>query len=484
MGSCALGPRFPSWLQSQKDLRRLILSNASISDVIPSWFWSLCSQFYYIDFSQNQFRGNIPSLSCGKKIYLGSNNFSGPLPNVSSGIRYLDLSNNSFHGSLSPLVCEQKDKMRRNLIFLDLSKNLLCGELPNCWGNYSGLQVLNLGSNKLIGNIPSSLGSLSKLGFLSLNKNNLSGELPLSLQKCEYLSIVDLSENHLSGDLSIWLGNSSSRPLTIVLRSNRFHGSIPQELCHFKSLQIMDLAHNNLSGPIPRCFGNLSAKLRQVSYATVSSFPEQKIFLILKGAEYELYRKTFSLVTSMDLSSNNLIGEIPEQLTSLHGLRFLNLSNNQLHGKIPEKINAMKLLESLDVSMNQLTGAIPQSMASLTFLSYLNLSYNNFSSRIPSSTQLQSFSAWSFIGNHDLCGPPLTLSCVGDDSPIEPTPNADVEGDEDGGWIDMKWFYMSMPFGFVVGFWGVFGPLAFNKAWRSAFFKLLDGMRYKLFNGV
>jgi Leucine-rich repeat (LRR) protein len=482
VGSWELGPRFPTWLQSQKDLRELDFSNASISDVIPSWFWSICSQFSWMDLSQNQIRGSIPSLSCGEQTYLGSNNFSGPLPNVSSGITYLDLSNNSFNGSLSPLICEQKDKMR-NLIFLDLSKNLLYGELPNCWMNYSELLLLNLGSNKLTGNIPSSLGSLSELQFLSLNKNNLSGELPSSLQKCEYLMIVDLSENHLSGGLSIWLGNSSSRLLTIVLRSNRFHGSIPQELCHFKSLQIMDLAHNKLSGPIPQCLGNLSAMQRQISNRIEYSF-WRTIFLIVKGAEYQLYRNTFSLVTSMDLSSNNLIGEIPEQLTSLYGLRFLNLSNNQLHGKIPEKINAMKLLESLDVSMNQLTGAIPQSMASLTFLSYLNLSYNNFSGRIPSSTQLQSFSKWSFIGNHDLCGPPLTPSCVGADSPIEPTPNTNDEGSKDGGWIDMKWFYMGMPFGFVVGFWGVFGPLAFNKAWRSAFFKFMDGMRYKLFNGV
>jgi len=190
------------------------------------------------------------------------------------------------------------------------------------------------------------------------------------------------------------------------------------------------------------------------------------------------------LLSSQAWTFRVTIGEIPEELTSLYDLQFLNLSNNQLHGKIPEKINAMNLLESLDVSMNKLTGAIPQSMVSLTFLSHLNLSYNNFSGRIPSSTQLQSFNALSFVGNHDLCGPPLTSSCVGDDSPLEPAPNADDEGDEDGGWINMKWFYMSMPFGFVVAFWGVFGPLAFNKAWRSAFFKFLDNMKYKFFNGV
>ena len=117
--------------------------------------------------------------------------------------------------------------------------------------------------------------------------------------------------------------------------------------------------------------------------------------------------------------------------------------------------------------MNNLTGVIPQSMANLTFLSYLNLSYNNFSSRIPSSTQLQSFSALSFIGNHGLCGPPLTPSCVGDDTPLELTPNVDDEGIQDSGWIDVKFFYMGVPFGFVVGFWGLVGPLAFNRAWRS-----------------
>ncbi|GLT54444.1 hypothetical protein SLA2020_276430 [Shorea laevis] len=112
----------------------------------------------------------------------------------------------------------------------------------------------------------------------------------------------------------------------------------------------------------------------------------------------------------------------------------------------------MTILESFDVSMNQLTGVIPQSMASLTFLSHLNISYNNLYGRIPSGTQFQSFSALSFIGNYDLCGPPLTPSCIGDDTIPGPIPNVDDEGDEDNDWIDMKWFYMSIPLGFVVGF--------------------------------
>lgn len=209
---------------------------------------------------------------------------------------------------------------------------------------------------------------------------------------------------------------------------------------------------------------------------------EKPIFLVIKGNEYEYGEILLSLVTSMDLSSNNLIGEIYEELINLYGIRFLNLSNNKLHGKISENISGMKFLESLDVSMNQLTGVIPQSMATLTFLSYLNLSHN-FSSRIPPGTQLQSFGTMSFIGNRDLCGPPLTHGCSGDDTPLKPIPNVDDEGGGDGDWIDIKWFYISVSLGLVVGFWGVVGPLAFNKAWRYAF-KYLDDIKYKLFGGV
>ena len=151
---------------------------------------------------------------------------------------------------------------------------------------------------------------------------------------------------------------------------------------------------------------------------------------------------------------------------------FLNLSNNHLQGKIPVKIGAMTSLESLDLSMNRLSGVIPQGMANMSFLSSLNLSYNNLSGKIPSGTQIQGFSALSFIGNPELCGAPLTDDCGEDGKPKGPIP--------DNGWIDMKWFYLGMPWGFVVGFWTILAPLAFNRAWRHAYFRLLDDVKYKL----
>jgi Leucine-rich repeat (LRR) protein len=463
---------------SAPSLEFLNLATNKLSGVVPPWFWNHSSQMSFLDLSDNNFHGSITSLSCGVEVYLGSNNFSGPLPNISSTIQYLDLSNNLFSG-FSTAFCE--DLVMHRLSFLDLSRNLLSGEIPDCWVfNYVLLEELYLGNNNLTGNIPSSIGSIPSLLSLSLHKNNLEGNLPLSMENQTAIELLDLSENHFSGILPLWFGKSLFTLMVLVLRSNNFSGSLPQELCRQTQLQILDVSSNNFSGSIPRCFGNFTAMVRPAYGDRIFDFipPKggfsQSTFLVRNGMEYE-YRNILALVTSMDLSSNNLIGEIPEELTNLYGLLLLNLSNNQLHGKIPEKIDAMKLLESLDVSMNQLIGVIPQGMASLTFLSHLNLSYNNFTGRIPSGTQLQSFTGLSFIGNHDLCGPPLTPSCIGDDTPPEPTtPNFDDKGREhDGGWIDMKWFYISMPLGFVVGFWGVFAPLALNKAWRSVYLSFL-----------
>ncbi|KAL7219691.1 hypothetical protein ACSBR2_012702 [Camellia fascicularis] len=132
-------------------------------------------------------------------------------------------------------------------------------------------------------------------------------------------------------------------------------------------------------------------------------------YLVTKGSNYQ-YDKILTLVTSIDLSNNNISGNMSQELTSLLGLLSLNLSGNNLIGMIPKKMGHMVSLKSLDLSKNQLRDQIPPSMSCLPFLNYLNLSRNNLSSKIPLSTQLQSFSASSFLGNK-LCGLPLTKNC-------------------------------------------------------------------------
>ncbi|KAJ8574271.1 hypothetical protein K7X08_026076 [Anisodus acutangulus] len=97
-----------------------------------------------------------------------------------------------------------------------------------------------------------------------------------------------------------------------------------------------------------------------------------------KGNMYQ-YDTILVLVTSMDVSSNNLSGDIPISLTRLAGLKSFNFSKNNLTGRIPNDIGDMKVLESVDLSENQHSGRIPQSLSSLSTLAYLNLSDNNLS---------------------------------------------------------------------------------------------------------
>ena len=70
-------------------------------------------------------------------------------------------------------------------------------------------------------------------------------------------------------------------------------------------------------------------------------------------------------VVALNLSSNNLVGELPEDLASLIDLQILNLHKNGLHGVIPATVGNLKNLRTLDLSFNKLAGTIPAAICEL-----------------------------------------------------------------------------------------------------------------------
>ncbi|WCJ39036.1 Receptor-like protein EIX2 [Euphorbia peplus] len=478
LGSWHIGSEFPKWLRLLKHLTVLSLSSAGISTPVPIWFWDSLSNYYYLNFSHNQMHGSIPNIpfvgGLMPVIYLNSNNFSGTVPYFSSNITILDLSNNSFSGSIFHFLCNNENQ-EKQMGYLNLEKNFLHGEIPDCWRGWKNVAALKLSNNKFSGNIPNSIGTLSYLQSLHLRNNNLSGEVPLSIRNCKMLFILDLSENHLVGNLRKWIRARFGKMNILSLHANKFDGYLPEELCHLFSLHILDLAHNNFSGTIPSCFSNFMGMVHRDDimrsiYVTANRSREsskESILLVMKGDVRE-YSTILGLVRSIDLSDNNLSGEIPTEITSLGGLLSLNLSQNALTGRIPDNIGGMRWLEVIDFSQNQLSGHIPESMSRLSLLSSMNLSYNNLSGKIPSGTQLQSLDQSSFVGNQ-LCGLPLVKSCSSNDAQL-----GTDEGNEEVNDVEVDWFYLSMLLGFLVGFWGAVSSLIFNKTWRYFYFRSLN----------
>ncbi|XP_049352325.1 receptor-like protein EIX2 [Solanum verrucosum] len=303
---CAFGSKLPTWLKTQKQLHTNILSNGSVSDSIPPWLWTMCSQLQFPDLSDNEIGGNLPRLvnfpssqiwtadfyssySDGVVVDLSSNSFHGLLP-LWPNVTHLNLANNLFSG-LSPINIGH---VMTKLQVLDLSGNTFTGSIPYSITRVKQLMRLDLSDNHFSGKIPDWWADL-------LSRNNLFGELPKSLSNCKSLLTLDIGENKISGTIPEWFGESLLSLQKLSMTENMIGGHIPPTLCQLFGLQILDLSHNNLTGRIPEDIGSMQQ------------------------------------LETLDLSSNHLSGSIPLSMTSITTLSYLNLSYNNLGGPIPSK---------------------------------------------------------------------------------------------------------------------------------------------------
>jgi len=485
LASCKLGPSFPSWLQDQSQLSFLDISDAGIDDFVPDWFWNKLQFIQELNMSYNSLKGTIPNLTTVDDglggIILNSNKLEGVIPAFLSHYSTLDLSKNNF-SNLNTLLCG--NRVPTNMRTLDLSNNQIAGQMPDCWEHQSSLRFLDLRNNKLSGKIPQSMGSLVNLEALVLRNNNFIGELPLTLKNCSSLVLLDVSKNMLSSEVPSWIGESMQQLKILSLRVNRFFGSVPVHLCSLSQIQVLDLSRNNLTGEIPTCLTNfttlieMSAMPREIvreRKITTQTFDEDiydaYLLLAWKGQDREFWEPE-NLLKSIDLSSNDLTGEVPKEVGYLLGLVSLNLSRNNFHGEIPSGIGNLNSLEFLDLSRNKFSGNIPSTLPNIDSLGVLDLSNNNLSGRIPQGRHFETFDASCFEGNIGLCGKQLNKSCP-EDKTIQKPQEPAVDGVKDNS-IFRRALYMSLGIGFFAGFWGLFGSVLLWQPWRIAYMRFLN----------
>ncbi|KAK9987951.1 hypothetical protein SO802_028190 [Lithocarpus litseifolius] len=419
-----------------------------------------------------------------------------------TSLKILDLSLNNFSSTIPDWLFD----IGHSLVSLNLSRCELYGVIPDAFGNLTSLISLDLsdnnlkgpipltlglfqeqGNNNLSGHIPNSMGQLIRLKTLRLRNNNLSGEVPLSLKNCIDLTFLDLAKNRLLGNILAWIENLQNLKV-LLLRSNLLSGNIPLQLCQLKYLKILDLSSNNFSGTIPPCYflgmTSFEDTLSFISYPYMAYTDSVKLTFNSR----EFINHGFAIVYVIDLSSNHLSGQIPNEFIRLLGLQLLNLSGNHLVGPIPPNIGEMANLEVFDLSRNSLSCTIPASMTNMTFLAILNVSFNNLSGEILQGGQFNTFVNLSYIGNPQLCGIPLSKICSSNESLGDPHCNAE-EGDEEKQGIQKEEqhgfkipsFYLSMGLGFIAGYCGFWGSLLLNKSWRYAYFRFLGNMNDKIY---
>ncbi|XP_027181933.1 receptor-like protein EIX1 [Coffea eugenioides] len=333
----------PPWLCNFTGLHDLRLDHNNLSDPIHGLFDQMTSLvrldllYNCCDASTLKSLCNISSLTYLdlRDFDLSLNFLTGHIPQLEVGqtsvLQSLFLNDNRFTGTIPEDLCKLEN------LFLDLSNNLLSGRVPVCLGNLGDLRILNLANNSLSGQIPSSLGNLGSLYTLHLNGNKFVRKLPTSMQHLRYLEALDLGDNGLKDIIPAWIGERLSNLMFLRFQSNNFHGAISDTLYQLSHLRVLNLAHNNLVGFIPHCFNNISAMGSGLEggYTFDSAVSLQDI---KGGRELEYHSLSLLRVKSISLSTNNLVGEIPDGIMELVQLQVLNLSQNHLTEGSPRRL--------------------------------------------------------------------------------------------------------------------------------------------------
>ncbi|TVT96847.1 hypothetical protein EJB05_57922, partial [Eragrostis curvula] len=181
-----------------------------------------------------------------------------------------------------------------NICVLEFDDNLLEGEFPPCFQ-------------------PSSETIIS-------SNNRFSGKFPPFLQRCTNLYILDLAWNNFSGELPMWIGDLVNQEI-VRLNYNNFSGNIPATTTKLTKLLHENIAANSISGVLPLHLSKLTGMKARNSPTTFGLYdPDMNLTVGTKGNErYYEERQMWNMV-SIDLSSNSLTGEIPNEEGSHEGV--------------------------------------------------------------------------------------------------------------------------------------------------------------------
>uniref|UniRef100_A0A803P2W6 Leucine-rich repeat-containing N-terminal plant-type domain-containing protein n=1 Tax=Cannabis sativa TaxID=3483 RepID=A0A803P2W6_CANSA len=430
LSGCGLPGSIPSGFKNMAALTYLDLSWNDFEGIIPESFGDMVS-LTYLDLAENQLKGFNPhsfkNTTAIAYLDLSYNQLKGSIPesfgNMIS-LTYLDLHGNQLN-FLNPKSFENMTAIK----YLNLESNHLKGSIPENFGNMQSLAQVNLSNNELEGQIPKSIWKICELVRFEAYNNSLGGELHFSESSSNNscanfpMEYLDLKQNRIMGSLP----NFTLYPSLVELHlsSNLFSG-ISQSIGQLSKLEIMDFSENKIEDYTPDWLWNFRSDLSLLdlsnnqirgrlydikqsvnfSYEYRRRYPDVDLssnqlegsvpsFLLQVTASLNLFNNRFSQLNSiceaieliplifLDVSYNQLSGEIPDCWSQARSLRILVLANNKLSGKIPISIGFLVSINVLHLRNNNLTAELPSSLKNCTQLVIFDVGGNKLSGEIP-----------------------------------------------------------------------------------------------------
>ncbi|KAM0871551.1 hypothetical protein ACQ4PT_039319 [Festuca glaucescens] len=205
---------------------------------------------------------------------------------------------------------------------------------------------------------------------LNLTSRDLVGHISPSLGNLSFLQSLALTDNTLSGEIPPTLGHLC-RLQTLHVNNNTLQGMIPS-FANNSKLRVLDVSRNNLVGQIPADLPLFLQMLRVSANNLTGTIPV-----------------SLANITSLTVIScvyNHIKGNIPREFADLSSLQYLYVAANQLAGRFPHAILNLSTLIGLSLAVNGLTGEVPPNLCtSLPNLQTLALDGNFFVGHIPSS---------------------------------------------------------------------------------------------------
>lgn len=339
----------------------------------------------------------------------------------------------------TPIDCDLRKLRGVNLntagrvMVLDLYENNLSGHIPNQINNLTELLHLDLGYNSITDTIPSAISELTKLNSLYLDNNKLNGIIPATLGNMTNLFELYLNNNNLAGcpdtnlsKLCTQLNDDSSKNENISDGNSLYIEW--EDFCKFG----VD------SCELSPCAIDWYA-LKQLYFSTNGdSWYNNNGWEIVKNDTPPLYDCNFNAlygvrtnnagrVIEIDLTSNNLNGNIPPEINDITSLEILDLCVNNLSDTIPNFSNLINLtlidlhdnslignispeignlinLTLIDLHGNSLTGNIPPEIGNLTNVVEINFEENSLTGNIPPELGQLSNLFYLFLSNNLLTG--------------------------------------------------------------------------------